>query len=135
MNAQSGQAQKPGSRISRKSYRRVRHSVQPKRKSTTSTFHYANQPIASESTVEQAATEGGASASYAEGFNLTNDNDDALTAVTMDSALHRADKDKGKAELSLAMLEALQYLASLSNRGRAEASNPGDEVYHAGGIR
>jgi len=78
--------------------------------STTSTFHYAKNLVASESMMGQAAGEGGAKSAFAEGFNPLED--DEMTVVTMDSTLHSSNKSPVE-NFSLAMVEALEYLASI----------------------
>jgi len=83
--------------------------------STTSTFHYAKNSVASESTTGQAATEGRAKAAFAEGFNPAED--DEMTAVTMDSTLRSSDKSPIE-NFSPEMVEVLEYLASIQEDQR-----------------
>jgi len=88
--------------------------------STTSTFHYAKNSVASGSTTGQGAMESGAKAAFAEGFNPPED--DEMTAVTMDSTLRNSDKSPIE-NFCPAMVEVLEYLASIQEDQRKHFTN------------
>jgi len=91
--------------------------------STTSTFHYDKQSMGSESATDK--EEGGvAKGSYDKAFNPPPVDDDAMTAVTMDSSLQSSNKEKKQEDNdpSQDMMQMLDLLENLPAAERKQAT-------------
>jgi len=86
--------------------------------STTSTFHYDKQSMASESTMDK-DEEGAAKGSYVKSFNPPLEEDDAMMAVTMASSLQSSNKEKTQEDKDPGQ-DVMQMLDLLENLPAAE---------------